>query len=374
MSTNTSVSAVTSVTAVSAPPEISMMAVHRIVKGYFKHEPWIYWCDFLGSFFLGLTAYMLVPFLSLFSWQQVAAYLVSVFAFYRSALFIHEIVHFRDKTMLSFRIVWNLLFGLPFLMPTFTYKTHLDHHVRKHFATHDDGEYLPLAVQHPLHLLFYFCHPLFMPILTMLRFLVFAPLSWISSAVSRVVHARASSMVIDLSYVRSQPSQRELRIIRLQEVGCTVICWGVMLWLLFVNRYPLTYWTLVQVYATAVGVLFLNHFRTLGAHRFTNLERREMTFTEQLLDSVNYPNSMWLGELAMPVGLRYHALHHLCPGIPYHNLGKAHRKLMAELPADSIYRRTISRSLFLTVMEVFRGAWQHRNRKQVSRAEVEATV
>ncbi len=337
-----------------------MMDVHRIVKGYFKHEPWIYWLDFLGSFSLGVTAYILLPFLALFSWQQIVAYFLSIFAFYRSALFIHEIAHFRGQTMLGFRITWNLLFGIPFLMPTFTYKTHLDHHVRKHFATHEDGEYLPLAVQHPLHLAFYFCHPFFMPILTVLRFLVFAPLSWISPKAFRMIHAHASSMVIDLGYVRGQPSRRELSIIRLQEACCAAICWGVVLWLLFVNRYPLNHWTLVQVYCTAVGVLLLNHFRTLGAHRFTNLERREVSFTEQLLDSVNYPNNAWLGELAMPVGLRYHALHHLCPGIPYHNLGKAHRKLMQELPADSIYRQTVSLSLFSTVMSVFRSAWQHR--------------
>ncbi len=343
-------------------PDISMSEVHRIVRGFFQHTPWIYWCDFLCSFAIGLAAYISVPLLILFSWQQVAAYLVSVFAFYRSALFIHEIAHFRGQTMLGFRITWNLLFGLPFLMPTFTYKTHLDHHVRKHFGTHEDGEYLPLAVQHPLHLAFYFCHPFFMPILTVLRFMIFSPLAWISPHIARVVHAHASSMVIDLSYVRSQPSRRELAIIRLQEVGCAVICWGVALWLLFVNLYPLTQWTLVQVYFTAVGILLLNHFRTLGAHRFTNLHRSEMTFTEQLLDSVNYPNSAWLGELAMPVGLRYHALHHLCPGIPYHNLGKAHRKLMEELPADSIYRQTVSPSLLSTVLEVFRSSWKHRKR------------
>ena len=32
--------------------------------------------------------------------------------------------------------------------------------------------------------------------------------------------------------------------------------------------------------------------------------------------SVNYPQRAWLSELWAPVGLRYHALHHLQPGLP----------------------------------------------------------
>jgi fatty acid desaturase len=37
------------------------------------------------------------------------------------------------------------------------------------------------------------------------------------------------------------------------------------------------------------------------------------------------------------VGLRYHALHHLLPSVPYHNLGIAHRRLAAVLDPASPY-------------------------------------
>lgn len=167
-------------------------------------------------------------------------------------------------------------------------------------------------------------------------------------------------MVIDLKYVRRLPSRRELRWIRVQEAACCMICWAVAVWIFAVNRFPLTSSNILQIYLTAVGILLLNHFRTLGGHRFTNFERREMNFAEQILDSVNYPRHSILAEFIMPVGLRYHALHHLCPGIPYHNLGKAHRKLMRELPQDSLYRQTVSPSLLKSVGEVIRGAWNHR--------------
>jgi fatty acid desaturase len=45
--------------------------------------------------------------------------------------------------------------------------------------------------------------------------------------------------------------------------------------------------------------------------------------------------------LVAPVGLRYHALHHWIPSLPYHNLGRAHRLLVTALTPDAPYGRTI---------------------------------
>ena len=106
-------------------------------------------------------------------------YAVSVVLYYRAALFIHELAHLRDRTFLAFRIVWNLLCGIPFLMPSFMYYSHVDHHMRKHFGTHDDGEYLPLGTTGPWKIVAYLTQPLIIPILAVLRFLVLAPLGWL---------------------------------------------------------------------------------------------------------------------------------------------------------------------------------------------------
>jgi fatty acid desaturase len=70
-----------------------------------------------------------------------------------------------------------------------------------------------------------------------------------------------------------------------------------------------------------------------------------MTVTEQYLDSVNVPPPATLPILWAPVGLRYHALHHLLPGVPYHNLGEAHRRLCRELDSGSIYHESSHRNL-----------------------------
>ena len=81
-----------------------------------------------------------------------------------------------------------------------------------------------------------------------------------------------------------------------------------------------------------------------------------MTFVEQIEDSNTVPGHPLLTELLFPLGLRYHCLHHLLPSLPYHSLGTAHRRLMAQLPEDSPYRGTIRGSFLEAAREVWRGA------------------
>src|SRR5690606_28017846 len=81
-----------------------------------------------------------------------------------------------------------------------------------------------------------------------------------------------------------------------------------------------------------------------------------MSLPEQVADSINVTGQTWLTVVMFPVGLRYHALHHLFPFLPYHNLGKAHRRLMEQLPADSPYREVNCDSYFTAVARLWRSA------------------
>ena len=76
-----------------------------------------------------------------------------------------------------------------------------------------------------------------------------------------------------------------------------------------------------------------------------------MSAQAQVEESINHTGQTWLTVLLFPVGLRYHALHHLFPALPYHRLGTAHRRLMQNLPADSPYR-AVNRSSFAEVVGV----------------------
>jgi fatty acid desaturase len=117
--------------------------------------------------------------------------------------------------------------------------------------------------------------------------------------------------------------------------------------------------------ATAAAVAVVNQVRTLSAHLWDNEHGEEMTIEEQLLDSVNVPGFSPWASLWAPVGLRYHALHHLLPGLPYHNLGPAHRRLVGIMPGASSYRRTFYGGLVDVLGKLFRkSAERTRTRKR----------
>lgn len=335
--------------------EFSLSQARSIVGEHFKPNPLIFWTDFLLSMGIGLLCFWLVQKPELLvtdaAWHwpiRIGAYVASSMLFYRAVLFIHELMHIRDGEFTAFRFVWNMLCGIPFMVPTFVYYTHVDHHRRKLYGTEADGEYLPLASQSIWHLLFYFSQVLVIPFLGVIRFGILTPLTWINKPLRDLIHRRASSMVMNPAYIRPLPTPRVLKIIRLQEVLCFlwIIFIGVRMTtsfgLLFNEPLPVTF--LLQFYLTAVLIITVNAVRTVGAHRWTN-DGTEMTFIEQMVDSVNYPGKPLTGGVWAPVGLRFHALHHIFPTMPYHALATAHTRLAEKLPDDSPYHLCTAKSL-----------------------------
>ena len=364
----------------SIAENFSLREARSAIQQYMAPNPVIYWMDFLLTILAGhicfgvartLTAELylsawappggwrspvsphLPTAIEVRTWIHAACSIGACLLFYRASMFIHELVHLRRNTFNGFRFAWNALCGIPFLMPSFFYYTHVDHHRREHYGTQTDGEYLPLSHFRPTIILLWTLHPFVVPPLTVFRFLILGPLAWFIPPLRRLAHKRFSSLVIDPTYIRPPPSKGRLRSIYLQEFLCFLWCCFLPVFAIrtFGGLLPF----LLQAYFTGVVLLFINGLRTLGAHRWLNTGQR-MTFVEQLLDSVNYPNQRWITGLWGPVGSRYHALHHLFPTMPYHNLSAAHRALMKHLPEDSPYRQTSAGSLTGSLLQLYRRA------------------
>ncbi len=212
----------------TATASFSLAEARQIVRDLFTPNPWIFWADFLlsltiGGIFFGLVRHM-PPWVPLQPAARAVCFLASCLLYYRAALFVHEIVHIRSGTFRAFRVVWNLLCGIPFLLPSFTYYTHLDHHRRKQYGTQQDGEYISLGHQSPWAIMYYLSQSFVIPGLVVVRFLVLTPLTWLFPPVRRWVHQRMSSLVMDPSYVRPLPARDVLRVWRLQELGCFLFC------------------------------------------------------------------------------------------------------------------------------------------------------
>ena len=118
----------------------------------------------------------------------------------------------------------------------------------------------------------------------------------------------------------------------------------------------LTYKAIVLWYAVAVLIFFLNSLRTLAAHAYRNPDDHVMSVVEQYLDSVDVPGNLFLTALWAPVGLRYHATHNLFPNLPYHNLGKARRRLVRDLGDNSQYLMTTRNSLWDALRRIWNEA------------------
>lgn len=315
-----------------------------MVKDLMTPDPRIYWADFLISVTLGWAAFYAALKLPLFAPLQIIAYLVATLALYRAVIFTHELTHLKKGTFKFFRMFWNLTCGLPMLVPSFTYHgVHNDHHTRDIYGTPRDGEYIPFVHKKPFHIITYVLVSFILPPFFVLRFLVLAPLGWVSSRLEKLIWERASSLTIELNYKRPGPAKRDDPDWRVQEFLAFIYGWtavGLVVW----GAVPLK--ALGLWYAVAFLIFVLNSFRTLAAHAYRNPGEKPMTVPEQYLDSVDVPGRDILTPLWAPVGLRYHATHHLFPKMPYHALGRAHRRLATGLSNQKLYLKASRKSLF----------------------------
>ncbi|MBB6124262.1 fatty acid desaturase family protein [Sphingobium subterraneum] len=317
----------------SATPDDAAMlrAAVQLTKDITTARAAIYWPDCFLSALVGYAALVgaiLSPNLLL----TVGLGVIAALALYRALLFIHELTHIHRTALPGFRFAWNLFVGIPMLTPSFMYENvHTLHHARTRYGTPEDPEYLPLALMKPWSLPVFVLVAALAPVALLIRSAVLVPLGAIIPPLRTVVWERFSALSINPSFRRRPPEGAFGRMVFWQELGASL--WAVAL----LASTQILGW---RPLLTALGIFsvtaVLNQLRTLVAHLWEN-DGEAMTVTGQYLDSVNVPPPGWIAPLWAPVGLRYHALHHLLPSLPYHSLSEAHRRIAAHLGTESTY-------------------------------------
>ena len=306
----------------------------RITLALGTPSPRTYWTD-LAITTLVVYAGLALAVMGPGAWRIVAG-VVAALALYRAISFIHELTHLRPDELPGFNVAWNLLIGIPFLVPSFLYEgVHNIHHVQQRYGTAEDPEYLPLARGSAWGLAGFVAVGPLAPVGALLRFGVLAPASWLVPGLRSAVLERYSAMSINPGFRRKDIGGPAWTAWRTQELACWLWSWGLAAAVVAGGAGARAILTALGVMALATTV---NQVRTLVAHAWEG-DGAPMPLAAQFADSVNVPPPGLAALRWAPVGLRYHALHHLAPRVPYHNLARAHRRLAAAFPAGAVYHR-----------------------------------
>jgi len=190
---------------------------------------------------------------------------------------------------------------------------------------------------------------LLIPVFVVIRFFILVPVSLLIPRAHRTLCVCFSSLCLNPGFRRDVTAELESDIRRWEIV--TVLTWAAIATVLIIDH--VAWRCLLTWYVAFAGVAVINTIRTLGAHRYTS-DGTPIGRDAQLIDSIDTPGAVWT-ELWAPVGLRYHALHHCFPGIPYHNLNAAYGRLIASLPEDALYHLTHSHGLPHSLSSLYSG-------------------
>ncbi len=300
---------------------------------YFAVDPIKYWTDLIICAVMAFTfagVYLASPVL----WQEALAFPFAVFWLYRSNSMVHEVSHLNRNQLAKFKIAWNLILGVPTLFPsTFFTSHHRDHHSGRYYGTPQDPEYI-VNVFTPGSLastIAYLVHILVYPLFVLFRFM-FAPISFLVPRWREFTLRRLSSFTLNWKYERNV-SRLEHKPFVIMELLCCARAWMIPMGVFL----GVTTWTRIpQMYFLAIAILFCNQMRFFADHHFES-DGQRMSISDHITDSCNYTHHDFLTWLFFPFTIRFHALHHLFPTIPYHNLPAAHEHLTKTLAAESQY-------------------------------------
>ncbi len=311
------------------------VALKNADSNFHEVKPAIYWRDMLLGAGIAYTSAAIFLKAPAFSVWQIVAFPVAVFWLYRVGSLVHEVCHLGRHECTSFKVAWNILVGVPTLTPsTFFTGHHRDHHSQRVYGTPQDPEYVVNVCRRGSiwNLLFYFAFVAVFPLLVFLRF-VLSPLTFLTPQIREFTLRRLSAFTFNWKYERPL-SRIDRKPFAALELLCCLRAWcipGAVL----LGLFPWTH--MFQLYLLGATVVILNQLRQLADHHFEG-NGGNLSMSDHIQDSCNFVGKDPLTWLFFPFAIQYHALHHMFPSLPYHNLANAHTYLMLQLPKDSPYR------------------------------------
>lgn len=325
----------------------NLSVMKESIAKFLKPNPLIYWADFtvtiIFSWLFFYFAYVTQKDGDYYG-AQYFLILVCAICFYRAIAFTHELVHLKKGAVPGFFMVWHMLCGIPLLAPHFLYRAiHVTHHSKKNYGKESDGEYIGFGICSKWLIVGHLLYNFLIPIFSIFRFTIIAPLSLASNKFRVFVMSNMSFMGLRFAFSRVIPVKRaDVVEWYLAEFSCCLLVWLVFYWVATgaVSSVILSNWYIVMV-----CILTMNSLRSLGATHWYVSNGGTLSFTDQIGDSISISNKSLFTKILCPVETQYHALHHMFPSIPYHSLGKAYEHLLKNFPNAEILRKTSRESL-----------------------------
>jgi fatty acid desaturase len=271
-------------------------------------------------------------------WFGAIALFTASLLLFRAIAFIHELVHQQELT--AFRWFWHALAGVPLLLPLLLYlPIHQAHHNAQAYGTARDGEYEQFKGRRTGMALRLLALNLALPLALAVRFGVLTPLGALIPFVKREVIPAFVHLSLRMPFKAPAIRGTAAAEAKWIEAACMLFAWLLAAGL-FAGHWPLVaLWALLLI-----TIATLNTVRALCSTHLYVEQLQGRDTVGQVADSLNVDGGGLLTQLLCPVGLQYHALHHLAPYLPYHALPQAHRRLMQQLPPGSDYHRVTVRN------------------------------
>jgi fatty acid desaturase len=316
--------------------DVAFSELSNAMSMFSRISPTRYWSDLLLSAGLGWSGLWISALSDSFG-VAASAFFIAVVFLYRATAFIHEVVHVQRK-LPFFRRAYDFIIGFANCYPSYIYEPHFYHHLTRCYGTKDDPEYNSLEGRGKLRVLL---SPVLLsfvlPIYQTFRF-VFLPFLYpfLGSEKMRFIYERMSTLVFNAEYRRPHVSDEALSEMVRSDLACASYRIGAFA-LTSLNILPLRF--IVLWYCTIVLGSIMNMYRALANHDYSRPFERRSRFEQFLQSKTLSPHP--INEIWAPLAMGYHALHHLSPAIPYHELPNAHRYIMNKPSIAWLYLETM---------------------------------